>query len=169
MSGEAMLTVKKFIVGFTFLVFIPFLLSDAVKAQDKGSSEDQIWKMEELYWNYVKDNNIENYLTLWHEDWVGWPGFSTKPIDKSNISDWIPPLFEDKSKTFDYELKKMAVVSFSDDIVAAHYGVSLFFTDKETGKKTLPKWSKITHTWKRYGDKWLIITGMSADLDKSPD
>ena len=59
--------------------------------------------------------------------------------------------------------------TLGDDIVAAHYGVGLFFINKETDKKTSPKWSKITHTWKRYGDKWLIITGMSADLDKSPD
>jgi hypothetical protein len=160
---------KNFFIGFICSILILFLFPDTVKAQDKGSSEDQVWKMEELYWNYVKDNDIENYLTLWHKDWVGWPGFSAKPIDKSNISDWIPPLFADKSKKFDYELKKMAVVPFGDDIVAVHYAVGLLSFDKETGKKTLPKWSKITHTWKRYGEKWLIITGMSADLDKSPD
>jgi len=160
---------KNLLIGFTFSVLILFLFPNTVKAQDNANSEDQVWKMEESYWNYVKANDIENYLTLWHKNWVGWPGFSTKPIDKSNISDWIPPLFADKSKIFDYELKKMAVVSFGDDIVATHCAVGLLFTDKETGKKTLPKWSKITHTWKRYGDKWLIITGMSADLDKSPD
>jgi hypothetical protein len=160
---------KNLFIGFTLSILILFLFPNTLKAQDKGSSEDQIWKMEELYWNYVKANDIENYLTLWHKDWVGWPGFSTKPIYKSNISDWIPPLFADKSKIFDYELKKMAVVSFGDDIVAVHYGVGLFYIDKETSKKTSPKWSKITHTWKRYGEKWLIITGMSADLDNSPN
>ena len=163
-----MLKIKFLFSGFSFILFL-ILFAQEGSAQNKMNSEDQVWKMEESYWNYVKANNIEKYLTLWHEDWVGWPGFSTKPIDKSHISDWIPPLFADKSKQFDYELKKMAVVSFGDDIVVTHYGVNILFVDKQTGKKTSSKWSKITHTWKRYGDKWLIITGMSADLDKSPE
>jgi ketosteroid isomerase-like protein len=133
------------------------------------STDDQVWKMEKTYWKYVKADNIQGYLTLWHKDFVGWPGFSPKPMGKSNISDWIPGLFADDTKSFDYNLHKMAVAAFENDMVVTHPTVEFIFIDKKMGGKTLSQVSRITHTWKRYGDKWLIISGMSAKVESSPD
>jgi len=160
---------KNLLTGFIFSTLTIFLFVGTVNAQEKISAKDQVWKMEEAYWNYVKAYDLESYRTLWHKDFVGWPGFSPEPVSKSNISDWIPALFADSTKSFDYQLKRTAVSSYGEDIVITFYAVGLYFIDLKSGEKKQDNWHRITHTWKRYGDSWFIIGGMSADLDSPPD
>jgi ketosteroid isomerase-like protein len=164
-----MLKLKNSLVGFIFATPAILFCASTISAQNKMSAEDQVWEMEEVYWNHVKSDDIQSYLTLWHDDFVGWPGFSPEPMGKLNISDWIPALFADSTKSFDYKLKRMSVSSYGEDIVIIFYVVGFYFIDLKTGEKKQDNWHRITHTWKRYGDRWFIIGGMSADLDSPPD
>ena len=45
--------------------------------------------MEEIYWHDVQAGDVEHYLTLWHDAFVGWPCFASEPSDKSNIGGWV--------------------------------------------------------------------------------
>ena len=129
---------------------------------DEAADEEAVWALEEAYWVYVKNNDIDGYRTLWDEDFVGWPGFSATPLEKNNIADWIPPLHENPSRKFNYELTREAVRSFGDSVVA-HYLVRGFYRSAETGEELENRRiSRITHTWQRRGDTWQIITGMSG-------
>lgn len=129
--------------------------------QRMNDDEQAVWRLEEDYWRYVKEQDLDRYLALWHERFVGWPGFSATPMGKANIADWIAPLHADPARVFDYELIREAVRSFGD-IVVVHYLVWQVYRDVKTSKVLERTPRRITHTWQRQGDSWQIITGMSA-------
>lgn len=60
------------------------LVTSSVLAQ-----RDEVWTMEENYWRFVKAGDVEKYLTLWHDDFVGWPCGALQPSRKMNIGDWV--------------------------------------------------------------------------------
>lgn len=132
-----------------------------------GPAEDEaaVWKLEEDYWTYVKAQDLDSYRTLWDERFVGWPSFSALPLGKDRIGEWIPPLHQDPSKKLDYELKREAVRSFGD-VVVAHYLYRTIHRDAKSGNVVdQGKWTRITHTWQRRGESFQIVTGMSASYD----
>lgn len=128
---------------------------------DKAADEEAVWKLEEAYWQFVKNNDIDGYRSLWDERFVGWPGFSESPVLKKNIADWIAPLHANPALEYDYELTKGAVRSFGE-VVVAHYLVRDYSRSLATGKETNVDLFRVTHTWQRRGDSWQIITGMSG-------
>jgi ketosteroid isomerase-like protein len=130
-----------------------------------AEDEDAVWRLEESYWHYVKQQDLDAYRALWDERFVGWPSFSPQPIGKATIADWIAPLHQDATRVFDFELKREAVRSFGD-IVVAHYLTKYLYRDAETGKVLdQTNWARFTHTWQRRGESWQIVTGMSASYD----
>ena len=53
-------------------------VSSATLAADFTPDEQAVWQMEETYWRYVQAGDVERYVTLWHDRFVGWPcGCST--------------------------------------------------------------------------------------------
>ena len=124
-----------------------------------SSDEEAVWSLEESYFVYVKNNDIEGYLTLWDERFVGWPCGSLKPKTKENIADWIPTLHADPSKIYGYELKREAVRSFGSTVVT-HYLARQWYRSADTGEVLEEDHVRLTHTWQRRGSTWQIVTGM---------
>lgn len=126
----------------------------------KETLKNEAWYMEELYWEYVEKNDTVNYKNLWHNDFIGYPSFGDGTSDKSKIAVWIPELHKDTSQAFSYKLYKKAVNAI-DDVVIVFYDADEIWTNRQNEivkKETF----KFTHTWKKYGDNWLILGGMAA-------
>lgn len=131
-----------------------------LSTKDKENPEEEAWQMEEQYWAYVQKNDTIAYKKLWHDDFIGYPGFGNGTSDKSKIAIWIPDLHQDSSLTFSYKLYRKAVNPI-DDVVIVFYDADEIWTGKENNvvrKETF----KFTHTWKKYGDTWVILGGMAA-------
>jgi hypothetical protein len=129
---------------------------------DGVADEQAVWRLEQVYWQAVKKNDIESYVKLWDARFVGWPGFSARPIEKSKIAEWIAPLHKNAAEIYDYELTREALRAFGD-VVVVHYLVHDFMRSATSGKIVRPLDSyRVTHTWQRRGDSWQIITGMSG-------
>ena len=148
-------------------VLLVLLLSTSAWA-DGAADEEAVWQLEEAYWLYVRNNDLANYRILWDERFVGWPGFSDKPVGKERIGTWIAPLHANPAETYDFELTRHAVRSFGD-VVVVHYLVQDFMRSAESGEIIRQRDTyRITHTWQKNGDTWKIITGMSgAQASKS--
>ena len=144
-----------------FLVLAMLLFLSPASFASPQRDEAAVWKLEEAYWQYVKDNNVKRFQVLWDERFVGWPGFSDSPVAKAGVSSWILPLHSNPVQRYDYELTQKATKSFGD-VVVVHYLVRAFYRDAKSDKvlKELGT-SRITHTWQRRGKTWQIITGMS--------
>ena len=120
--------------------------------------KDEVWQMEENYWKYVKSNDLKSYLTLWDDNFIGYPT-NNMITSKDHITDWITEMYKDKSTKFNFELTRKTENVFGD-IVIVLYDVTQTSTNakNEMEKTTF----KITHTWLKSGSGWLIIGGMGA-------
>jgi ketosteroid isomerase-like protein len=144
---------------------IPFLVLLAVTtfAQDSAKDEAQVWNLEKAYWEYVKANDLEKYRALWHKDFLGWPYFSSTPLRKDHITDWIIRNTSKGVKLQSYAIEELAI-RVTGDIAINHYRVKMVWDDPgpiESNTEVL----RITHTWIRTRDTWQILGGMSAPVN----
>src|SRR5210317_1157178 len=139
-------------------------IQETLPAINKEDLENEVWRMEELYWDYVLKNDTIAYKKLWHNDFIGYPSFGDGVSNKSKIASWIPELHKDKSRIYSVKLYRKAVNSIAD-VVIVFYDFDRFYTDEQDNileKDTF----KITHTWKKFGDTWVILGGMAANKIK---
>jgi hypothetical protein len=163
-----MLNQRKGIVlrAMTFLFVGALLFSSAGKIEAQTSeSEKTLWKLEHDYFRYVEDNNLTDYLTLWHKNFLGWPSVSAAPVQKDHITDWITSRTS-KGLAFKLIEIKPAAVQVTGDIGVTCYWVTYKFADKDGQGKTYH--TRITHTWLKDGKDWHIIGGMSMPEGATP-
>ena len=132
------------------------VFSSPIRAQ-----QDEVWQLEEDYWRYVKAGDIESYMVLWHEDFVGWPCGAPSPGGKANVGDWVQ-VIRDEGITITYDLGREAVQYFGD-LAIAHYSSASIrrYADGRVEARV----SKLTHTWMKTENRWQIIGGMCGPLE----
>src|SRR5436305_14873876 len=74
-------------LGRILCVVIAVSTASPVFAQDFSSIQKEVWQMEETYWKDVKDANYEHYVTLWHDQFLGWPRDRNLPVGKDGLAD----------------------------------------------------------------------------------
>ena len=124
-------------------------------------AEQAVWEMEEAYWRYVEAGDVESYLGLWHEDFVGWPCFTWSPVGKEGVGAWVESI-RDNGWTLTYQLRPQAVRLFGD-VAVAHYAAEYVYQYGDGTAEGEGEWRKFTHTWMKMDDRWQIIGGMCAD------
>ena len=135
--------------------------------QDAHISE--VWALEEAYWKCVKQADVQCYLSLWHEDFIGWPctADSSHPVRKAAAGAWIQSI-RDQELRISVVLKREGAQDFGG-VIVVHYStpvISEYPDGHITGKDQL---YKFTHTWMKVGQAWQIIGGMCAPLILQPD
>ncbi len=121
--------------------------------------KDEVWQLEENYWKYVKEKDFKSYLTLWDENFLGYPSNNTIG-DKAHITDWMTEMYQ-QTGVFNYTLTRKVENVFGD-IAIVFYDVTHNFTNEKN--EILKTGSfKIIHTWKKTETGWLIIGGMGAN------
>jgi hypothetical protein len=130
-----------------------------------ANDEQVIWNLERDYWRYVVDNNLTAYRSLWHENFLGWPGVSATPVHKDHITDWITSQTS-KGLAFHLVALKPASIQVTGDVALTYYWLTAQWQAKDgTGES---RTTRVTHTWVRHGKDWLIIGGMSAPEPSAP-
>ncbi len=81
-----------------------------VKGNDE-SDEEAVWKLEEVYWGYVKNYDLVGYRSLWDEGFLGWPHLRIDPKSQGKIANWVPLLHEDPARVFDFNIQKKEGIS----------------------------------------------------------
>ena len=117
-----------------------------------------VWLREADYWRFVKAGEVENYISLWHDNFIGWPCGQEHPLRKASIGDWVREV-RDKHINVAYNLTREGAEEFGN-IVVVHYSFTRVDTYPDGHVEGRGKLSKITHTWMRIGDTWQIIGGM---------
>jgi ketosteroid isomerase-like protein len=123
-------------------------------------AERTVWQLEEDYWRYVQAGDVESYVRLWHDDFIGWPCHSEAPSDKSGIGSWVREIRDNRWK-FSYIMLPKAARTIGD-VVVVHYAAEYVYEYGDGSRSGAGLWRKFTHTWLRTGDRWQIITGMCA-------
>lgn len=121
--------------------------------------KNEIWQLEENYWKYVKEKDYQSYITLWDDNFLGYPSNNTIG-DKAHITDWMKEMYQQPG-IFNYTLTRK-VENLFGYIAIVFYDVSHNFTNDKN--EVLKSGSfKIIHTWKKTEKGWLIIGGMGAN------
>src|SRR5262245_42353753 len=124
-----------------------------------------VWRREELYWQYVKAGDVENYRTLWDENFRGWPCKNQHTATKSEIGNWVRDIRDQKSR-LTYSLTFDGAADFGD-IVIVYYETPMMFEYPDGRVVDKEKIFKFTHTWRKSGGTWLIIGGMCGEIPPS--
>src|SRR6185369_6687898 len=103
---------------------------------------------------------------LWHEKFIGWPCGQQHPMGKASIGNWVKEV-RDKGLKVSVDLTHEGAQDFGD-IVVVHYSFTRVDTYPDGHAEGQGRRSKITHTWMRVGDTWLIVGGMCGRLEEEP-
>jgi ketosteroid isomerase-like protein len=143
---------------------ITLLLALAATAigQNSATNESQIWRLEKAYWEYVKDNDLEKYRALWHENFLGWPFVSPAPVRKDHITDWITASTSKGITLRSYSIEQLAI-QVTGDIATDYYRINATWANGAVVERT--DRLRITHTWIRTHETWQIIGGMSSPVN----
>jgi len=140
-------------------------LSPAMLASAEDQSVSAVWSLEHDYWRFVKAGDVENYLTLWHKDFVGWPCHTDHPVGRSGVGGWVQEI-RNKRITFTADLTREAAQVFGN-IVVVHYRSTMVSTYPDGRVEGRGQESKFTHTWMKVDSSWQIIGGMCGRLPQS--
>jgi len=121
-----------------------------------------VWQLEADYWRYVKAGDSESFESLWHEDFIGWPCGQAQPKRKASIGDWVRNIRE-KHIQVASTLTREGAEDFGN-VVVVYYRITRVDTYPDGKVEGKGRESKITHTWMKVGDSWLIIGGMCGTL-----
>lgn len=130
-------------------------------ATDAGSIA-QVWDREEEYSRYVQAGDVENFVKLWHKDFIGWPCDQDHPLRKTSIGNWVQEIRDNKI-VVESTMTREGAQDFGD-VVVVHYSCTDIETYPDGRVEGRGKEFKITHTWMKVGDTWQIIGGMCGPL-----
>lgn len=125
--------------------------------QEWRELENEVWKIEERYWTYWIESDIESLMTLLHKDFIGWPSSSKMPSDKKAARAFVENLLS-QTKLIAFELKP-AVIKIIGDVAVVHYFLDL----KDSEGNKIGSTYRITHTWLKQDGNWQVIGGMSSE------
>jgi len=158
--GAFMKKISKWALVVLMLVILMIIGSIHAVEQDLSTTEKEVWSMEETYWHFVASGDIESYMTLWHEDFVGWPRGSEQPVNKEGLIRQVKAAIEaGKPGSLTFKLTPYSVRIYGD-VAIVHYLCSLTWKDLQENEHS--RKDRMTHTWMRQDGRWLIIGGMSA-------
>jgi len=140
-------------IATCLLLAISAALVHHARAASQATDTAEIWSGEEAYWKYLQAGDIEHFRTLWAEDFVGWPIAEGHPIHKADIR------FGSPSNLVSYELHRESV-DMHGAVGITFYRATVRRRNADGVEST--RTSRLTHTWMKRGDRWLIVGGMSA-------
>lgn len=129
--------------------------------QDQTAAEKAVWQLEQDYWRFVSAGDVDSYVKLWHDDFVGWPCAQPGPVRKGDIGSWVRDIRDNKWK-LTYELKPIDSQEFGGDTVIVHYAAEYAYDYGDGTGSGAGLWRKFTHTWMKTPGGWQIIGGMCA-------
>ena len=140
-----MLAIRMLIFG----VAVSLLISGGVVlGQDRSGDKQEIWKLENAYWEYIKKGETSKFNGLFHNDVIIWPQGVSNPTGRGGEDRIIfgQPGF----KILTYSLNPQAANLF-ENVAIVYYGYSFITPDK------LLHAGRMAHVWINQEGKWRII------------
>jgi len=143
----------------TLSLILSMLVANALAQEASWSPiQKEVWDREETYWRVIVARDVQAYLDLWDESFVGWPYYKTAPVGKDamrehpfGITDRIVSSYQFQQKSV--QLHGETVITF----------LQIRLTQTVNGQRSEPV-IRLTHTWQRRNGIWRIVGGMSCTV-----
>ena len=120
----------------------------------------EVWNEEQNYFRYLQARDLTSSISLWDDDFVGWPDYQKRPVRKAEIEADTAAEFRAPSDARPIPLPKPESVSVYGDVAITYY----FWPETDESSPTI---YRITHTWRKGPKGWRIIGGMSCAVPRS--
>jgi len=147
------------------LPLLILLAATASAAQESGvggiqtpqQPEETIWALEELYSAYHRDANHDGVLSIWHDQFLGWPDPEPQPANKEQGARYLRREFPTPaSLTFHIQREGIRILG---DVVINYY--TLHTLSKDEDGREQRRSVRVTHTWIKEEGQWRLLGGMS--------
>jgi ketosteroid isomerase-like protein len=122
-------------------------------AHDWSDAQVGVWNDVEKYWELSANEDLEGFMSYFHDDFLGWAQGQWFPTNKADRRADIERSFETSESVF-YALKP-AGIKIHGDVAIVHY----YFTD--TSKDAKGEEETVSGHWTdilmKQGDKWVMI------------
>ena len=134
------------------ILVIGFVVSCADKSQAVENQEDLLWKKEEAYIKAHVEADHSKILSMWDENFLGWPSRLESSAIKNSGSEYLKKYFSKPMPAgTEFRIEKQGI-KIENNVALLHYRLFLFKSS-----------TRLTHTWIKRADKWYILGGMDCD------
>jgi Domain of unknown function (DUF4440) len=121
----------------------------------------EVWNEEQNYFRYLQAKDLKSSMSLWDDNFVGWPDYRERPVRKVDIeSDTAAEFRSAQSDARPIPLPKPESISVYGDVAVTYY----FWPEADESSPTI---YRITHTWRKGPNGLRIIGGMSCAVPRS--
>jgi ketosteroid isomerase-like protein len=129
--------------------------------QPSSPQQKEVWAGEQNYFRYLQAKDLKSFMSLWDDNFVGWPDYSERPLRKSDIESGARGEFQASPTSSRQNLSpKPEAIAVFGDVAVTYY---LWPEADETS----PLKYRITHTWRKGPEGWRIISGMDCEVPRS--
>lgn len=151
--------------AFAFMGLMASVSHQAISQETSSStgesaSVNQVWSREDEYTRFEEAGDLDAYKSLFHDKFIGWPCDQEHPKRKAGVGAWVREVRHKQIKSTS-KLTREGAEDFGN-VVVVHYRATGVYTYPDGHTEGEGEEVKITHTWMRTGDTWLIIGGMCA-------
>jgi len=151
-------------VVWSALLFFLILNVGAISGQEWSKEQKMVWKNVQDYWELSATGKIEEFLTYFDDNYLGWSKSDPLPSDKAESKKWMSYYWE-KRKVMIYEIKPVGIKIFGE-VAAVHYYYSIVIKNEEGKEKEYSgRWTDVLM---KKGEKWVLIAdhgGQDEDED----
>jgi hypothetical protein len=135
-----------------------FLAALPSSAQPTSQALTAAWAGEDRYWATNLAGDVANYLTLFDEQFTGWPCSSVRPSNKADLRAQGSGLLAPAKLSVSLEDK---AAGGAEDSVVVYYRARI--SQRAADGNTVTVLRDFTHTWIRRSEGWRIIGGMCRE------
>lgn len=141
-------------------------MTDIGKVADKPRKEwsptqQEVWEGEEAYWEFVAAGDVEGFMELIDDRFVGWLSTAEAPANisepRSGVEDWFDEVHS--GNEYRYTLEPFAIVPEGDIAITYYRAYEEYWDEGETESDA----TVTTHTWWNTGSEWKIQGGMGRE------
>jgi ketosteroid isomerase-like protein len=128
-----------------------------------SSQQKDVWKGEQNYFRYLQAKDLQGFMSLWDDNFLGWPDYSEVPLRKRDIESGVSAEFQNVQQAArPLPAPKPEAIGVFGNVAVTHY-----FWPEADDMSTVKY--RITHTWRKGPDGWRIISGMDCAVPRSSE
>lgn len=129
--------------------------------QQLRADQEAVWNGERNYFQYLRDRNLQGFMSLWDDNFVGWPDYSDYPLRKGDIEAGMVEEFQSgKKPSLQVSSPSPLAVGVFGNVAVTHY----FWPEAD---KSSPVQYRVMHVWQSEVGGWRIIGGMDCEVPRS--
>ena len=155
----------KSIIISTLVVFLIVASSFQALGAEWSEAQKEIWNLEKMYWEYLKNEDIQSYKKLLHDKVVSMRARKYDTINKHEEIDYVKIWISDFTPE-SYDIRPISIQLFNNVAVVCY---NYKFTGKNisTGKIRSDS-GRVIHTWMKQNSTWYLISLMEASFKSLP-